>query len=266
MGASDIDSIRQYWDEQVRKHGSDPRASTQDFWIRGLEIAHLVRVLSRLKGEKEILDIGCGNGYSTAKLLRALPSHHFVGGDYSSEMIRVASETRASLEPELRERIRFEEADVLHLEKYRASFDVVITDRCLINLPSRELQWKAIDQIEGALKTNGHFVAIENFLGAHRHLNEQRRRLRLPPIAVRWHNCFFEESEFTDRCSKAFDVPKLSPISSTYYLMTRVLYSKLCQLQGRDPDYEHPIYRISTHLPTVGDFGPVKLAHMRKRR
>jgi hypothetical protein len=47
--------------------------------------------------------------------------------------------------------------------------------------------------------------------------------------------------------------------SSAYYLATRVIYSKFCALEGTPPDYRHPIHELSTKLPAVGDFSPIKL-------
>jgi len=259
------DTIKEYWNEQARKLGADPRATTQDYWMRELEIASLSKVLARFPEPLDILDIGCGNGFSTLRLLQAHPRHRFVGGDYSVEMVRAAMAAVEELPSSLRANIRFEELDVLDLSRYRGGFDLIISDRCLINLPSRELQWQAIAEIERALRPGGCYLAIENFVGGQAGLNEQRTRLGLPEISVRWHNCFFEEAEFLAHCAARFDIQEFVPLSSTYYLLTRVVYSKLCQIEGREPDYDHPIYEIAVQLPPVGDFGPIKLAHLRKK-
>lgn len=265
MQLGNIDAIKEYWDEQARKLGSDPRGSTQDYWMREVEIDALGRIMSGFEGSLCVLDIGCGNGFSTIRLLQQHPQHSYIGGDYSAEMIRAAHVAAEHISPQLRDRIRFEELDVLDLRKYSSAFNLVISDRCLINLPGRELQWKAVREIWNSLKADGHFIAIENFLTGQANLNEQRRKLGLSSIKVRWHNCFLDEDEFVPACSSLFEIADFIPISSTYYLVTRLVYSKLCQLEGREPDYDHPIYSIASQLPSVGDFGPIKLVHMRKK-
>lgn len=255
-----MEGIRRFWDEQARLHKADPRATTPDYWLRELEINSVSDILQTCPGGLDVLDIGCGNGYSTLRIRTTHPTNRYVGGDYSEAMIAVARDQARG-----QDGVTFEVADVLSLERFAGHFDVVISDRCLINLSSPELQREAVRQIWACLRPNGQYLAIENFVEAQENLNQQRRRSGLPPIPIRWHNLFLNEAEFISHCSTLFRVREVTPISSTYYLITRVVYSKLCQLEGREPDYEHPIYKIATELPPMGDFGPVKLVHMVKR-
>ena len=257
--------IRSYWDEQAKSEVVHPRATTPDYWVRELEINHLSEILRELDSQITILDIGCGNGYSTLELLRRFPGNRYVGGDFSPEMIAAALKAAEGLPDDIRGQIAFEELDVLHLtDRYKEQFDLVISDRCLINLPTRELQWLALHEIAGALKSKGHFVAIENFMDGQERLNDLRLEFELDPLEVRWHNLFFEESQFLKQCEQDFELIQLSDISSTYYLVTRVLYSRLCKMEGRAPDYDHPIYSIASRLPPFGNLGPIKLAHMKR--
>jgi SAM-dependent methyltransferase len=260
---TDIADIRQFWNEQAEAHAEQPRATTPDHWIRELEIASLSERLAGVPAGSRVLDIGCGNGYSVFKLADAHSELSFVGGDYAAAMVEAA---RGSLRerPELEGRVRFEELDVLALPA-DGDFDVVITDRCLINLPSFDHQREAIARIAGAVTPGGRYLAIENFHGGQDGMNRQRERLGLPPIPIRWHNCFLDEAAFAEACSEFFEVGPPAPIASTYYLITRCVYSKLCQLAGEEPGYDHPIYEIATQLPAVGDFGPVKLVAMERR-
>lgn len=262
---SELPRIRSYWDERARAETIHPRATTPDYWVRELEIHHLAAILETLEPPITVLDIGCGNGYSTIELLRRFPRNRYVGADFSSEMVAAAQEAARGLPNELREQIVFEELDVLHLsDKYREHYDLIVSDRCLINLPTRELQWRALQEIASALRLGGHYVAIENFVGGQERLNDLRSQFSLDPIEVRWHNLFFSENEFLKRCEKFFQLVRFSDISSTYYLVTRVIYSKLCQMEGRAPDYDHPIYSIASELPPLGDLGPIKLALLKR--
>jgi hypothetical protein len=82
----------------------------------------------------------------------------------------------------------------------------------------------------------------------------------LEEILVRWHNLCFDEAEFIEKAGKIFRDVELINFSSTYYLVTRVVYSALCK---NEPGYEHPIYEIAASLPTAGDFTPIKLVRAR---
>jgi SAM-dependent methyltransferase len=260
---TDIADIRRFWNEQAEEHGEDPHATTPDHWIREVEIANISRHLCDVPPGGRILDIGCGNGYSVLRLAERHSELSFVGGDYAPAMVEQA---RRSLQNhlDLVPRVRFEEMDVLRLS-VDADFDVVVTDRCLINLPSFADQRRAIALIANAVRDGGRYLAVENFKGGHDGLNRQRERLGLPAIPIRWHNCYLDEAAFADACSEFFDVHPPAPITSTYYLMTRCVYAKLCQIAGEEPGYDHPIYEIATQLPSLGDFGPLKLVEMVRR-
>lgn len=258
------EQIRAYWDEQATRLGTDPRATTQDFWMRQIEIREVANLLASLEGVHEVLDIGCGNGYGTLELAKRLTSCRFVGGDYSEPMTAQAR-TALAMAPTLQGRVCFERLDVRYLGRLGPQFDAVVSVRCLINLPEVEAQWSAIREIAQALKPGGHFILVENFLSGQQNLNAARAQLDLPPIEIRWHNRFFDDDQFEARIVRWFDILARRNISSSYYLTTRVVYSALCQHEGREPDYEHPIYEIATHLPETGNFGPIRLVHLRKR-
>jgi SAM-dependent methyltransferase len=265
MTNTDVHKIIDYWSEQAKTYGSDPQANTPDYWLREIEYSNIVRILKQLKGNMRILDIGCGNGFTTLKLHDTFPQHSFLGGDLSPEMIRVARESCNVPGSTAENKIRFEVIDVLDLQRYESSFDIVLSVRCLINLPSSELQWAALKQIWQALRRHGQCILIENFQEPQEALNRIRGELGLPPIPVRWHNRYFNKSELVNKCESLFEISESVPITSTYYLITRVVYSKLCQLEGRVPDYDHPIYQIATKLPILGDLGPVRLLRLVKK-
>jgi hypothetical protein len=158
-------------------------------------------------------------------------------------------------------RITFSIGDVRRLrERFAAgSFDVIITNRCLINLLEEEEQFDALRQISQCLTPNGHYLGTENFMGGQNALNSLRRSLDLAEIPVRWHNRYFDEIIFIERAGKLFKEVELLSFSSTYYLVTRVVYSALCKREGAAPGYDHPIYDIATALPPTGNFSPIKM-------
>lgn len=250
-----LDEIKGYWDQRAKK--SSHAATTNDLRLRSLEAATLISQLKviNLPKEARVLDIGCGDGETTAVISRNFPSARFQGIDFSAEMIALAKPKSDA------DRITFSTGDVRNLtDRFSAgSFDVIITNRCLINLPHKEEQYDALKQIFECLAPDGYFFGTENFVGGQAALTELRRSMDLKEIPIRWHNLYFDESEFIEKAGKIFSDVELISFSSTYYLITRVVYSALCKSEGIEPGYKHPIYEIAAALPAAGDFSPVKL-------
>ncbi len=253
------DEIKRYWDQRATE--SLHAATTNDLHLSGLEAAALISELQAfdLPKEPRILDIGCGDGETTAAISRSFPSARIQGIDFSPEMLTLAKRKSDS------NRVAFSVGDVRNLTNQFAAgaFDAIITNRCLINLPHKEEQYDALKQIAQCLAPGGYFVGTENFTGGQASLTELRRSINLQEIPVRWHNLYFDEAEFIEKTRELFRNVELINFSSTYYLVTRVVYSALCMSEGIEPAYEHPLYAIAAALPPIGDFSPIKLIRAR---
>ena len=268
MGHSRLpDEIREYWNERARQSNGRPEATTRDIHLRELEILTLARTLRglNLKSGAAVLDVGCGDGYSTLRLAEALKEIRFEGIDYSHPMISSAVK-RLEASPHLVERVRFAVGDATRIADAVGDtlYDVVMTDRCLINLPSSHDQYEAIHQFARHIEPGGCYLAIENFIEGHNNMNRARAEVGLPEIPVRWHNVYLREEEFLRRTRQVFREIEIRDFSSAYYYVTRVLYARMCKEEGVEPDYEHPIHRFAPALPWFGQFSPVRLAVLRK--
>jgi ubiquinone/menaquinone biosynthesis C-methylase UbiE len=260
--------IRQYWEDRAKTYAGLSAATTNDVYLRELEICTLIQTLSRLEVPTNcsVLDVGCGDGYSTLKLARGFPDFCFLGVDYSQGMIENA-EARLRTESELGGRVSFIRGDVLRLSELcgDGGYDVVLTDRCLINLDSVGEQSEAIAQIGKQTKPGGFYVAIENFIEGHENMNKARSAVGVPEIPVRWHNLYFREREFVQSAERFFEVIELVDFASSYYFATRVIYSAMCQMRREKPDYQHDIHKLAVNLPPFGQFSPIRMAILRRK-
>lgn len=249
--------IKDYWTERAATDSTN--ATTNDVYMRVLERATLIERLRALgcNANSRALDAGCGDGETLFALEDAFTCH-LTGRDYASSMIDLAHAKRAERPAS---HIDFAVGDVREVaQNFGAeAFDFVMTDRCLINLSSEAEQYDAIAGIATSLRPGGSYLAIENFVEGNDRLNEMRALFGLPPIEIRWHNKFFRTVDFRAQVSQHFRSVEMFDFSSTYYLATRVIYSKFCALEGRIPDYRHPIHESSVKLPAAGDFSPIKL-------
>ena len=134
------EEILQYWNEQAIKHKESPLATSPDTISFEMEMNE---ILKELKDGQSVLNIGCGNGvkdieYSLKKQI------HLKGIDFSQQMIDVAKAESNAIK--LKGSLLFEYGDVLNLNEF-TKYDVVITNRCLINLENDEQQIRSIDNI-----------------------------------------------------------------------------------------------------------------------
>lgn len=238
--------IKAFWDEQARAHLDSSIATNPDPNYRELEIAH---ILPHLSDHGRILDVGCGNGYSTLRFARANPHAIVLGVDYSIPMIRAAMDSHTRHHHSLKN-VSFLAADVLSLTDLRMQFDIIVTERCLINLPNFTEQKKAILEMKRCLNYGGKLVLVENTMEGLANLNTMRRKFDLPDIKMRWHNQYLPQQEFLKFARQHFQVQTVDNIGNLYYMLSRVVYAKLCQDKGELPDYNHPINQIAAQLPS----------------
>ena len=257
--------IKKYWDNRAKKHGRSPQATTNDYYMREIEIRCLTSAISEFSKCKEnfiVADIGCGNGYSTIKLAKKYPKVHIHGLDYSEKMICFAKEIQ---QQEVIPNLSFYVIDITK-DPIPGIYDFIFTDRCLINLPSYDLQIFAIESIYDALDYNGTFVMIENFIDGHNNFNKLRREFGLKEINVRKHNLFFDKNKLEPFLNTLFKSIEFINISSQYYIGSRIIYSKICADEKIDPDYFDVHHNISSKLPFIGNFGPIGMYTLRGKR
>jgi ubiquinone/menaquinone biosynthesis C-methylase UbiE len=252
------DKIKAFWDNQAKEHGASDLATAPDHYYREKEI---VEIIALLRDGDSILDVGCGNGYATFKFAEACPTSPIVGVDYSEAMIERANKNAIG-------GMAFIVGNVLELASIFAAarYDTIICTRCLINLDSWHDQQEAILQIKHSLKPGGQLILVENTIEGLVNLNNLRRHFDLPLIEQRWHNHYLPQAQLEDFLAEHFYVTDLQNIGSTYYLISRVVYAKISQLEGREPQYDSVFNKIAADLPNLGgNYSPNMLYVCRKR-
>ncbi|GAB4168686.1 MAG: hypothetical protein Fur0039_07150 [Rhodocyclaceae bacterium] len=254
-----LEDIRAYW--EARAEGDDsPQATTQDVFLRAIEQGVLAERI-RSRAPRSVADVGCGDGRTTIGLARRFPDIRFFGLDYATAMIdrarKVACTEGVSNASFCRQDLRDGLGD---------SFDLAYSTRCLINLPSWDLQMDAVAKIHAALAPGGSYLMIENFVEGHDNFNRIRHDFGLPEIPIRKHNLYFARDRLLHYARTLFDVVEELNISSTYYLVSRVVYSRICADAGAEPDYFDAHHRYAASLPFCGEYGPVRLIAFQKKR
>lgn len=253
----EIEKIRDFWDSQAEKYGQNPETSTPDILAKELEIKTL---LPYCQDSDRILDVGCGNGQTIVELAEKVRAT-FIGFDFSYSMIKIAKQRNLH---NLLGTIQFFTDDISNPQIKWSGFDKVITDRCLINLPSREMQVAAILRIHDMLKSDGLFLMIEDTLQGLQKLNSLRRQADLYEIKTRWHNLYIDEDYILNAIKNKFDLIEINNFTSTYYIGSRI-FNAVQTPEGQEPDYLSKINRVAVKLPAIGDYGYLKLFVLRKK-
>jgi ubiquinone/menaquinone biosynthesis C-methylase UbiE len=249
------DKTKAFWDDQAREHGTSDIATAPDHHYRTLEIDSILRVIDNIKRRETILDVGCGNGYSTLKIGKKFPEAMITGIDYSEPMI---AEANKAVIPN----VEYFHGNVLSLSRNKnligQKFDIVLSTRCLINLSTWEEQKAGIMEMLNMLAPDGRLILVENTEAGLASLNKLRAMLDLDPIEVRWHNKYLPlktVNEFMYEASgNLFEIEHVENIGNLYYIASRVIYAKLCKDQGIEPDYDSPINAIAAQLPSLGQY------------
>ena len=259
----DLKDIHEHWQTWAKQYGTSLRATTKTSTAKAMEWDAFSRALKEIDDsatrELKILEVGCGNGQNCFRLLELYPRAALTGIDFVPEMIDAANAVKSEKQiPD--ERLRFLVGNVLELSLPHESFDVVVTDRCLINLNTDSLQHDAISALTKVLKINGHLLMIENSQQTYARQNQVRESVGLQARTPAEFNHFFNEETLlpflASACLKVLDIEDFISLHDL------VLYVLVPMMNGGKVDYEHPMVEAATRLNVamsnrnLGGLGP----------
>ena len=258
--------ILDHYSEQAFKWKDDPRSTMEDETTRRLEVAKIRQCVKLIIASSDkdpkninICDVGCGNGYTLKELASEIPSS-FVGMDLSEEMLAVTGNTYGA-------NVKFIQGDIARTDDLPAlSFDIVYTERCLINILDEDNQYAALKNICNMLNPGGYYVMLESFRDGLELSNKARHELGLEPISAPYHNLFFDKHRFLDSIQDYFKIIDVSNLCqngesqysgenflSSYYFMSRVVYPLITKKEVmRNTEF----VKFFSFLPPIGNYAP----------
>ena len=234
--------VKMHWDRQAAK---GELSGTQDRIAKRLEMEAISRYV---KDGMRVLDVGCGDGETLLYLTSIHNLEVAWGIDFSANMIAKAQEKYHEPTP-----IFFQIGDIKALPPIPAggAFDIIYTERTLINLSSWEEQRQAIIDIGALLKPGGIYLMCECFQEGLSDVNLLRQAAGLQLIQQPWHNRYLNENQILSNLCNISDLILEDRIdySANYYFLSRVVEAYVAVEAGREPDYNSPINELALHLP-----------------
>jgi ubiquinone/menaquinone biosynthesis C-methylase UbiE len=250
-----VRDIRAFWNSRA---GLGQWAGSRDTTAKQLEIE---AIAGHVRDGQRVLDVGCGNGVTAIELARRF-AVRLTGVDYAEDLLTAARDL-AQGQP-LRGTLHFQAGDVGRLEGHAGRFDLVYTERTLINLPDWPAQRAAITGLVGCLDAGGLFVMCENSQDGLDEINHFRACLGLAKIAPPWHNRYLRDAELAGLSFPGVTFEGVEFYSSTYYFLSRVVNAWLAAQEGKEPSYEAAINQLALRLPPLGEFGQGRIWKWRR--
>jgi len=254
-----------HYENEAKNKSFSSKSTMQDQFIRQLEIGKISQLLKEVleNNSEKIIEIGCGNGHTIQKLSKKIKAE-FVGIDVNKEMIKIAKKNS--------KKNTFMVDDIINTKIPKNSFDVVFTERCLINLADWKTQKKALKNIFSILRSKGKFIMLEAFDDGLIDLNKARKSLGLDKINPAWHNYYFNKKKlenyvkpiFQDYFSNSSKI-KFDNFLSSYYFGSRVLYPSLIQNKTK-LTYNNKFIDFFSFIPSYGNYSPLQCCVLEKNQ
>lgn len=250
--------VKEYYNQ---KDGFNIYATSPDFNLRELEIDFIIK---HIKG-KNILDLGCGNGYTSMRITERYKVN-VIGIDFSESMIIGANKLLDEYPGTLKVKPIFYCADATNFipETQNNTFDTIISERFLLNLPSEGMQYKTIRHIHKLLVPKGRYLMIEGSKDGLLKLNSLRESIGLAQIFDKGKDNLssrkFYDKQIEDFLKTLFEIVSIKTFD-LYYIISRIIYPDF--IKPENPCYDHFINKTARKLEQIIDIPSQGIGHIK---
>ena len=267
------DDVYAHWQNWAVQYGTDLRATTLASSIKRLEVHALHRAIERAlppSSPASILEVGCGNGQNIVALAKIFQERAFdwTGIDYVPEMVDAARKNAHAAG--LSRGVRFQVGDVFELDatdSIAPQYQIVFTDRLLINADTVERQKCAIDILARRVDAGGALILIENSRQTKDAQNDLREAVGLARRADAPFNLFLDDDVILPHLRALFGVVDVQDFGGLHDIL---LYVLLPHAMGDEFHYDHPLMQsvadLCSRVPIdCGPFGQNRLYYCERR-
>lgn len=257
------EDIKKHYDEVAQLYKDSSSSTMGDEIIRKKEtnfIFDSINDYARRQGANkklEIIDVGCGNGFTLTQLLKQMPQHSYSGMEFNDSLREIAISQLKSTNATVFK------GDIRNLETFpKKQFDVLVCQRVIINLLNPEDQKLALDNLIKLVVPGGLLIFIEAFQSGLRNLNAARKELKISELPPAHHNLYLQDDFFNHDLLNVWENEnqEYTPYYlSTHYYVTRVWHE--LALKATNSEFirnSHFVHFFSNALPNnVGKYSPL---------
>lgn len=256
--------IKDHYKNIASSFGLDPKATLEDDFIRSVEISFFEQELERFchlkKTSIHVMDLGCGNGHLLSILSKKFPRVKFCGVEFSKELLTLAQSRDLP-------NVRFFHGDCRKEETFVSKYDVIITERVIINLLKGRDKIKTFQNISRHLRPGGLYLMCESFREPLYNLNRARSEVGLGALEESCHNSYILENMLEKL--KSFGLTEQDSLIkenflSTYFFLTRVFHSLLRPDKMKIKGTQFVKFFNEALPDSIGNYSPIKF-HVYKK-
>ena len=250
-----------FWVERL-KNNQERQVCTNDVAFDDVEDNEIIK---RVEDNKNILEIGCGNGVLYSKIAQKLKNFEYLGTDFVKDLVDVCAKKSKS------DKHKFIQQDMtdINSSSFEKKYDFIISKRAIQNVLEQDLQIQTIENLGNFLKDDGMMVLVESSADAQKRLNLARKKYDLDEIIPPFHNLFFDDERLKDYSFKSIELVEISPFASDFYYITRLIYARYAkEFLKKKTNYDHPLEKIANSMTEnqhTKDFSQIQTYIFRKR-
>lgn len=264
--------ITKHYKHVAEQEGNNPTSTMADTYIRAQETNAIIQfvdqVIDKNTSDKNqdinVIDIGCGNGYTLGELSALFPKIQFTGIEKTDELREIAI-NRFKNTPN----VTIISGDIRDQNFSKGlTADILICQRVIINLLDASDQDTALKNIINCVSDSnsngrrGFLLFLESFVSPLANLNSAREEFGLEEIKPAHHNLylqddFFDTKKLSPHVIENFDYP--SNFLSTHYYVTRALHPYLIKDSKVKRNSEFVSFFTQALHNSTGNYSPLKL-------
>ena len=251
--------ILDHYKKVAKNQGLHKNSTMQDPVIRDAEIDFFLKSIQKYGEDRgsfdfSLLDVGCGNGILLARIHEKFPEIILFGMEFSPDLLELALSRNL-------EKINFYQGDARQIESYPQKFEVIISERSIINILDQKAQKQALYNIADALVSGGMYFQSESYNEPLVHLNRARREMQLEEIIPSKHNRFLNEFNvlaLRDH-KKLIEVDSVLAKNylSTHFFVSRIVHQVIRPTGGKVKHSHLVNFMVEGFGPGVGNYSPI---------
>ena len=251
-----------FWLERLKANEDEALVCSKDVALSEIEDNEL---LKRLKDNKSILEIGCGNGILYSKISKKLKNFKYLGTDFVKELIEVCKKKSTS------NIHSFNQLDMTDInnKSFNQKFNFIISKRAIQNVLEEKLQIQTIENLGHFLEDDGVMFLLESSATSQNRLNFEREKYNLHKITPPFHNLFFDDEKIKNYKFKNIKLIEIVPFASDFYYITRIIYARYAkEFLNEKTSNCHPLEKIAISMSTnqhTREFSQIQLYIFRKK-